>query len=490
MLAALLAAATGVAIGCCDDRVAVPPPPRVDMAARLDPAVSTLRVPLAIPLADLQATLERQVPRQLWAVNQQRRTCLRPRRVEALGVALGRTPPVPCRITGQATRGAIALSGEGQNLLIRMPVSARLTAQDTAGLLVGETATGTADATLRAHLTVTPDWRVVADVDVTYQWSREPGIDFLGQRVLITAQADRELARMAAQIERELEAAFARTPLRPRVAEAWQRGFAVQRLGNGDPSAWLRVTPRALGLGGWQADGRHLTVDLAVAARTESVIGNRPATPPATPLPVQATRLASEGAALTVPLIVPYETLQAEVLDELRRLGSRVTLRGIGPVRTDFSAVRIHATTGGRLALGITARVTPEGAALASYGPTEGEVWLTALAASAPDSPVVHLTDLTIAGDTNRATSDLIARAFVDESLRSRLERALVFDFTPQRTHAINQARTAAASLAGNGLSASITLNEVHHAPLQVTGAGLVIPITASGTGAITARVR
>jgi hypothetical protein len=490
MLAGLLAFAAGVSIGCCDESIAVPPPPRVEIAARLDPAVSTLRVPLTIPLDDLQAALERQVPRQLWAVNQQRRTCVSPRRVEALGVDLGRTPAIACRVTGHVTRGTIALAGDGQDLLIRLPVNARLTAQDAGGLLAGETATGTADATLRARLSVTPDWRVVADVDITYDWSREPGIDFLGQRVLITAQADRELASVVTQVERELERALARTPLRPRVAAAWRRGFTVQRLGTGDPAAWLRVAPRALGVGGWQVTGRQLVVDLAVAARTESVIGSRPATPPATPLPARASRLANHGAALVVPLVVTYPQMEDSILAELRRAGSRVTLRGLGPVSTHVSTVRVHATTGGRLAVGITARVTPEGAALASYGPTEGEVWLTAQPQNGANDPVVRLTDLTIAGDTNRATSDLIARTFVDENMRQRLERALVFDFTQSRTRALAQARAAAANLAGDGFGGSITLDDVHHAPLQVTGAGLVIPITASGTGQLSARVR
>lgn len=490
LLAPLFAFAAGVSIGCCDDSISVPPPPRVDTPARIDPAISTLRVPLAIPLDDLQATLERQVPRTLWTVSQQRRTCVPPRRVQALGVDLGRTPAVACRVTGQARRGAIALSGSGQDLLIRLPVSARLTAQDPAGLLAGETATGTADATLRARLSVTPDWRVVARVDVTYDWSREPGIDFLGQRVLFTAQADRQLATVVAQVERELERAFARTPLRPRVAEAWRHGFAVERLGTGSPAAWLRVTPRAIGVGGWQVSGRQLVVDLAVAAQTTSVIGPRPPTPPATPLPAQAQRLAPPGAALTVPLLVPYPELEAAALAELRRTGSSVTLRGLGPVRADISAVQVYATTGGRLAVGIRARVTPLGPTLAGYGPTEGLVWLTALPENAANSAVVRLTDLAIAGDTDRATSDLIARTFIDDAFRQRLEGALVFDFTRQRERALEQARAAAGSIAGDGLTGSIVLDEVRHAPLQVTGAGLVLPVSASGSGQLGARVR
>ena len=66
-------------------------------------------------------------------------------------------------------------------------------------------------------------------------------------------KADRELAKVIAGLERELQAEVAKAQIRPIIEGAWKQGFAVFELNRKDPPAWMRVTPVGLAV----APGRH-----------------------------------------------------------------------------------------------------------------------------------------------------------------------------------------------------------------------------------------
>ena len=221
-----------------------------------------------------------------------------------LGIDLELTPDVPCTVIGEVTRGRVRLSGRGERLTIGFPTSATIRAEDIGDILAGETATGSADVALNARLRVTPQWRMAADLDLNYRWSRQPGIEFLGQRIEFTRQADGALASVVAGL--------------------------------------------------------------------------------------------------------PY---------------------------------------------------------------------------NAENSAVLAIRDLALAGDTDRATVDLLLALFADEQVRATIESALVGDFSAHYARIVEDAREAVADIEGEGLALSITIDEVRHGRVQATGAGLFLPVAVRGQG-------
>ena len=484
-LAALLALAS------CRNAIEVSAPPRVDTAPVIEADTSTLAAPLTVSLDQLQGALERRVPRELWAIDERRGDCVPAQRIRPLGLDIKVTPDISCRIRGEVTRGRLRLEGRGQELLIRLPVNAVLRAEDVGGVLKGETADGSADATLRARLSVSPEWRLRAKVDLGYRWNREPGIDFLGQRIELTSRADRELSGLVNRIERELETELGRIDMRPFVANAWKQGFTVVSLSKTDPPAWLRLTPQEAGVTGYRFNRRQLEIDIAVKARTETFVGPQPDAPAATPLPAMDSAIAGNGVHIAMPVLASFGELEPVVQRELRRLADGgIAIPGVGRVNAEFDKVEIYATEGGRIAVGVTGRATPGEGMASNYGSAGGVVWLTGRPVNDADSAVVRIEGLAISGDSDRSTVDLLTRTFIDERVRARIEAALVGDFTREYASVVDDARSALRSLSSDGVTLSATIDEVSHGEVQVTGQGLLLPVTASGKGRLSASVR
>lgn len=480
---AALFAATLMAAGCSRE-IETEPPPRVETTPDLSRQVSTMTVPVAVSLDQLQAALETAAPRQLWRMNERKANCIPSQSVRPLGIDIELTPDVPCTIIGEVDRGRIRLSGSGNRLTIRLPTNATIRAEDIGGILAGETATGAADVAINARLSITPDWRLAADLDLDYSWSRQPGIDFLGQRIEFTRRADSALTGIVADLERELEREVGRIALRPMVERAWQSGFTTVSLNAENPPAWLRITPQQVGIAGYRVEGRQLLVDIALTAHMETRIGERPEPAAPTPLPPQSATNASEGIMVQVPVMTDYDQLEAVAMRELGKLAQNgVQLPGIGTVDAQFHEVEIYATENGRIAVGVKATVTPREGISSRYGSAEGQVWLTGRPYNAENSPVLSIRELAMEGDTDRRTVDLLIALFADEQARAAIEAALVGDFSKDYDRILEDAREAVADIESEGLSLSITIDEVRHGRVQATGAGLFLPVQITGEG-------
>src|SRR3546814_6974534 len=97
----------------------------------------------------LKSALERAVPRTLWTIDRREKACVPPQRVKVFGKRVKVTPPIACTIVGKVTRGALRLRGEGQEIVVDVPLHAVISARDVGGVLKGETATGSAMAHAR-----------------------------------------------------------------------------------------------------------------------------------------------------------------------------------------------------------------------------------------------------------------------------------------------------------------------------------------------------
>ena len=469
----------------CSRTTHTPAPPRVETPARLPVESSTIVVPIAAPLGELEAALNREIPRRLWAIDQHLDRCVAAQRVN-IGIAKVKVlPKLGCQVVGQVTRGPIRLSGRGDRLLIAMPVHAEIAARKVGGI-ASKTGTGDALVHATARLSIAGNWRPTAKVNIDYDWSTPPGIDFLGERISFVEKADQRLQPVVAKLERTLPRQLAQLRLRDRLAGVWRQGFTVISLNRDNPPAWMRVSPRRLGFGGYRVVGRTLQLTLAAEALTETFVGPRPAHPEPTPLPPPSPIPPERGLRFFIPVLADYHQLEPVVQRVLRkRAANGIALSGIGPVDAEFGEVTIYPTTNGRLAIGVEAKAKARNNSLLT---TKGRIWLTALPTNRANSQLVQARDVQLAADTDSRTVNLLVSLFSDGSIRDTVAQGLSHDFAPDYQRVLGKARAAIAARRESDFLLSVKVTEVETGTLAVAGQGLFLPVRAQGAATIAYR--
>ncbi|ABC62477.1 DUF4403 family protein [Erythrobacter litoralis] len=486
IIVALLAIAGGAAYYYLQTQVAIadyPRPVRSDTAPEIADGDTVLVTQVGIPLETIRRALEKDVPRRLYAIDRQMENCVPRRNIRVFGEDLGRTPKVACRITGQVRRGAISVVGRGDRLIARLPVNATVRARDIGGVIKQETATASAMMEVTVRISVGRSWQPRAAVDLDYRWTREPGIDILGQRITFTEPANRELRGVLREVERSLQREVAKIAIKPVVEKLWSRGFTTLSLSEDNPPVWLTIAPQEAGVGQFRVAGRQLIADVMVAARTRVKVGERPEDVQRKALGPNAGITEGGGFRAVVPVMADYAELEPVLLRELGKLADKgIKREDLGRLELEFEDVEIFATDDDRLAVGIVAEVVPVGRRTGrSWGRTRGEVWLTGRAATQAGSEVVRIEDLRIFGDMDAISGDVLIRIMRREEVRSAIEAALVEDFRQDYARIAEKVRAGLADVGSGDIRLSITVDAIDHGEVQVTGQGLYLPVEARG---------
>lgn len=479
--AAVTAATLALALSGCRNTPDKAPPRATD-AIVIPEQESSIAVPVTANLSELSAALEREVPRQLWTIDKPNQVCVASTKVKVLIVKI-KTPTIKCRIVGVVTRGRMSLSGPGQELFVTMPIHAVVSARDIGGILKRETATADARVRARVRLRLQQDWNPKASLDISYDWTDEPHIDFLGQRIEFTSKADARLQKVIARLERTLPAELAKLRLRDKVAGAWASAFTSLELNRANPSVWARITPRRLQYGGYAISNRALSLNLGMTARIETVVGPRPADPPATPLPPLAPLTAKAGQVrFAIPVIADYAQLEPIVLEALVKRSRRpFVLPGLGPVNARFEKITAYGTTGGRIAVGLGFTAARPGGS-----PSRGTIWLVGLPVTTPNSRKLAFTDLSVFGATDSTGTDLLLKLANSPALSGIVADALTQNLSKDYADLLGKISRAIAEKREGDLVIRARIDEVETGELKAAGQGLYLPVWGKGTASIT----
>ena len=477
--AGALVAALALLAGCARDEKPVEPPPRADDPIPTAGEPSIIAVPVDMDAAILTRAIERAVPRQLWTINQHREGCIKPQRVKVFGRRLRVTPPIGCTIVGTVTRGPIRLRGEGQELVAELPIHAQISARDVGGVLKGETATGAAMAQARIRLQLGANWSPRGTVRLRYDWTEPPGIDFLGQRITFTDQADERLGPIVRALEQSLPGELRRVRLRQKVEGLWRDGFRSILLNEHDPPVWMRLTPRQLIYDGHSLERGRLRLNLGLEALTETFVGPRPADPVATPLPPPGRTGNLQQLRFFIPVIADYAQLQPVIQRALVKRAQRpFELTGIGPIKVGFEEVIVYGTTGGRIAVGITMTAQPQAAKI---GATHGIVWLTARPVNQPNSATVAFEDLAIDGNTDGIGGDLLIRLGQSPAMSALIAGALTQNFSNDLDKLLGKIKRAIEEKREGDFAIRARIATVETGRITAHGAGLYLPVRVTG---------
>ncbi|WP_157215777.1 DUF4403 family protein [Flavisphingomonas formosensis] len=472
-----------VLLTACHRETGNPAPPREEGPAVFPQQVSTIVIPVSARLADLEARVNQRVPTELWQIDRYEQHCVPAQRVKILGRDVKLTPALGCRIVGQVRRGTIRLGGSGDKLVITMPVTATISAHDVGGILKKETATGAAQVRAQASFGMRSDWTPTATVSIAYDWTEPPGIDFLGHRIPLISKADERLKAVIARLQRELPAALAALDSRRRLDALWVQAFTSIELNRDKPPAWMRITPRRLGVVGYRVNKNELQMMLSAEALTETFVGDRPSDPVPRPLPPPTPTPGAEGLHISIPVLADYRQIEPVVDRALAKLAAKgISLPGIGPVEASFGKVTLYATKGGRLAVGIPTAVRARDHALVR---ARGTVWLSAAPYNDANSQLVRFRDLRIAQRSdNRAVGPLFA-FFANQQVLDEIQDALAHDFAKDYDKVLAAARKALAERHEGDFVLSASITSISNGLVEPTGQGLFLPIRADGEARI-----
>jgi hypothetical protein len=475
----LLGLGLALLAGC--DRVPHKAPPRATDTIAVPSQTSTIDVPVTLGLSQLAGALDRGVPRNLWSIDKPDQTCVASKKVKVL-FAKVKTPTLKCRIVGTVTRGAMGLSGSGEDIFVTLPLHAVISAKDVGGILRQETATADARVRARVRLDVAPDWILKGRIAISYDWLDAPHIDFLGHRIEFTSKADDKLKGVVAQLERELPGELAKLRLREQVAKAWRSAFTSISLNNANPPVWMRITPQVPTYGGYAIVGTQLRLRLGVKAATDTFIGPRPADPAPAPLPNFIRSDTRPSAILfAIPVIADYAQLEPVLAKALAKRSARpFAVPGIGPVNARFGKVTIYGTEGGKIAVGLAfTAATPGGSS------SSGTVWMTARPLNQPNSRLVSFRDLAVAGVTDSIGTGLLIKLANAPGLSDTIADALTQNFAKDYDGLVLKIGRALEQKRLGSLTIRAHITDIRTGQLKAAGQGVYLPVWGQGTASI-----
>lgn len=452
----------------------VPAPVRVTDPVPIPETVSNVAVPITVPLANLERAIESAVPQTLWQIDQREDRCIPPARVA--GVAI--TPRLSCRIVGEVTRGRIRLSGRGRDIILRMPVSARVTARDVA-VVLRETATAEAEVQAVVRLTMGNDWNPRGTVNIDVNWREPPGFTFLGIRIGIANRTDPKLQKVIADLERSLPAELAKLGVRGQVEGVWRDLFTTEVLNHENPAVWMRITPQQMSFAGYTVGPRNVIFNVGMRARTETfIMEQKPQPRSATALPPPGQPQRGTGFHFRIPVIAEYDQLVPVLEKALNKLAKKgIDAPVVGRVNVIFGTPIMYTTEGGRIAIGLPMRASHA----ESETTTGGLVWLTGHAVNEPGSQKVEVRDLKVVGEGEDAAGELLIRIAQAPAVTELLSEELTQNFTKDFNDLMRKVDRALTNKRIGDFVMNVRINEVRHGVVLAVGQGLFLPVEALG---------
>lgn len=472
-------AGTAILPGGCREKTEVPPPPRATDQAPVPHQLSAIAVPIEIDQKIVGRLLEQEIPKTLWTINEHSGRCIAPQKVTILGAKLNVTPPISCTIIGDVTRGPITLRGKGREIIADIPLHAKISARDVGGILKGETATGSAMARAHVTLDIRPDWTPAGTVRLRYDWAEEPGIDFLGQRITFTRQADEKLQPIRQKLERNLPRELAKINLRKDVEDIWRKSFTSLLLNEKNPPVWMRITPDRVISDSYSIEGGKIRLRLALQAKTETFIGDRPADPAPAPLPSLVKARTDGKLHFFIPVVADYAELEPVILRALVKRSARpFELPVLGPVNARFEKVTAYGTDNGRIAVGITLAARPANGATKE---TRGLLWMTARPVNAPGSPKVEFQDMQVVGNTDGVGGDLLIQLASNPAVTGLIASSLTQNFSGDLDELLVKIRKAIGMVREGDFLLNGHIGDYEIGQIHAYGNGLYLPVGVTG---------
>lgn len=461
-------------------------PPKATDKAPSPGETTQISVPVEVDSSGLSAAIEKAIPQTLWSINQEQPRCIPPQHVKVFGKRLAVTPAIKCTIIGQVTRGKTRLRTQGDEILVDVPIRAQISARDVAGILKGETATAAAQFHARIKVDIDRNWQPQGTVRFSYDWTKAPGIDFLGQRITFTDKADEALRPVLANLQGAEQGEFRKINLRKDVDAIWRQAFTNLSVNRENPPVWIRVTPQKVMFGGYSLSANRIRLNVGIEGKTETFVGDEPSKPTPTPLPPLLHGQMANRLNFFLPVKAEYAELEPVLMRALQRRSERpFVIPKVGNVNANFKKVTIYGTPGNRIAVGLDVVVQPENK---QFEPMEGMLWLTAFPINDAGSAEVRFKDVTVAGDTSKVGGDLLLQFGNSPVVAEMLASSLTQNFTKDVNDLKGKIHKAVDRRQEGDFLIQTSTDEFDIGVIQAFGDGLYLPVRVKGQAEISYR--
>lgn len=469
-----------------DNVVEAEAPPKATDKAPNPGETTQIAVPVEIDSSGLSAAVEKAIPQVLWSINQEQPRCIPPQHVKVFGKRLAVTPAIKCTIIGTVTRGKTRLRTQGDEILVDVPIRAQVAARDVASILKGETATAAAQFHARIKVDIDGNWQPQGTVRFSYDWTKAPGIDFLGHRITFTEKADDALRPVLANLQGAVQGEFRKINIRKDVDAIWRQAFTNLSVNRKNPPVWIRVTPQKVMFGGYSLSTNRIHLNVGIEGKTETFVGDEPSKPKPTALPPLLRGKMANRLNFFLPVKADYAELEPVLMRALKRRSERpFVIPKVGNVNADFKKVTIYGTPGNRIAVGLDVVVKPDNKQLE---PMEGMLWLTAFPINDAGSAEVRFKDVSVAGDTSKVGGDLLLQFGNSPTVTEMLAASLTQNFTKDVNDLKGKIHKAVDRREEGNFLIQTSTDEFDIGVIQAFGDGLYLPVRVKGQAQINYR--
>jgi hypothetical protein len=437
------------------------------MSAAPAEAVSSLSLPITVPLAGVQGAANARVPAEFARVQQTQ---------NFLGGLLS------VQLAGTVTRAghvSVKPAPEGDALIVSVPIRADFRATPGGiGSFLARDFGGAATVSLRVSPFVTPDWEAGARITGDYAWTDPLSVELTqGVRVsvqsLVDGQVRDQLDRVAADVAKAVREG---ANLRTRAGTLWARAQQPWTLPTADP-AYARVTPRSLSVSPFRFTEDALKLTVGAAFDLTAGLGRAPAVASALLPALNVAAPSTSGVQLSVPVRLPYA--------ELSQVATRAASAQVFPLPVPLSPkLRINRVTvqpkGSKLLVTASLTITALGLNVNATADISGTPVLD------NTGRIVTLSGVTVQTHREGVTGRVLSW-LADSRAEAYLARAARFDLGPRldQARAEAQARLPYAPTPGIRLGGTV-------GPLKLTALTVApdaLTVTAAAGGELTAGV-
>ena len=292
----------------CARKPFLPPAPAASYnnAAASVKEVSTINIPIEIPLAEIEKQINAQLGTVLFEDNS-----LEDNGGDNLTLKVSKRQP-------------LGIEARGGNLFeIKVPVNIKAKAGykvEKLGISVSkyEDTEFDIDLSFLTRINLSPNWKISTSTTPNgYKWVSEPKVKIGFFEIPITSIIEKIIDRELPNVVKTVDGEIAKINLRPQVEPVWK---SVQDpiLMNEAYQAWLKVTPQSIMMTPIGNKGKNVRIGLGINAVAETFLGSKPGPARSEPLPLlKITDKLEEKFEVGLMTEIPYTQLRKIALDQV-----------------------------------------------------------------------------------------------------------------------------------------------------------------------------
>lgn len=440
--------------------------------AKLESAAAAIHVSAPADLTRVEGEIMRLLPVEFQPIT---------RRLSRAACELknGKNVCLDVKVWGRLTRGGdVKLKGTAAGLELLVPIRYDLSVQPV-GPGSASQVTGTLPIIANFSLTLDERWQPTVKLAQGFTWPQGTKLKVLAAETNIQSDIEGLLAARLNKLPPTTFANLVTDELRQRVELAWRYLHYPVALSY-DRQIWLRGTPIGLRFAGLTPTAEGTQVRMAIAARLQTFVGDRPAPLPPSPLAQLGAGSEPAGGGVVLPAELGYEALVERAKANLPKVPKpplgEVAAKDTPPQPT-IGGLGFY-PAGRHVAVGVHVTLPPTG----SWFSTHAVAYYLATPGMKAGSSEIVLGNYELFGSGNKQAARLKELPFLlDTRFKDGLDGAVSVEAAGQLRSSLDFLRDLQALPLGKGVKLRMTPSSARVARIVPASNGLKLQIEVTG---------